>query len=69
MVGLRSFVMTVGGLSMMIYMSAQLTLTMMAIVPPIAAGAVVYGRFLKKLGKQTQTALADIINISRGKGK
>jgi ABC-type multidrug transport system fused ATPase/permease subunit len=52
--------MTVGGLTMMIFMSAKLTLTMMAIVPPIAAGAVVYGGFLKRLATQTQSALADI---------
>jgi hypothetical protein len=52
--------MTIGGVAMMVHISAKLTLTMMAIVPPIALGAVVYGRFLKRLATQTQTALADI---------
>ncbi len=56
--GLRNLVMVVGGLALLIASSPRLTMVMLAIVPPVAVGAVVVGRRLAKLGRETQDALA-----------
>lgn len=52
--GLRSLATVVVGIGMMVYISAKLTTLMLFIVPPSAIGAVVYGRYLKKLSRRTQ---------------
>jgi ABC transporter fused permease/ATP-binding protein len=56
--GLRNLVMVVGGLALLVVSSPRLTAVMLAIVPPVAIGAVVVGRRLAKLGRETQDALA-----------
>ena len=48
----------------MVYISPQLALIMLSIVPPVAAGAVVYGRFVRKISKQTQDALSDATKVA-----
>lgn len=58
--GLRSGIMTLGGVSMMIYTSPQLALVGLATVPPITLLAVYYGRFIKKISKDVQTGLAQL---------
>lgn len=58
--GLRSSIMTVAGVSMMIYVSPELTMISLAVVPPVAAMAVVYGRFVKKISKDVQNSLAEL---------
>lgn len=56
--GLRSAIMTVSGVSMMFYVSPQLALVGLGIVPPVAGLAIVYGRFLKKISKDIQNSTA-----------
>lgn len=60
--GLRSSIMTVAGVSMMVYMSPELALVGLATVPPVAGLAIIYGRFIKKISKQVQDKLA-VLNI------
>jgi ATP-binding cassette subfamily B protein len=56
--GLRNLVLVVGGLGLLALSSLQLTALMLALVPPVALGAVVVGRRLSKLSKKAQDALA-----------
>ena len=56
--GLRNLVMAVGGLALLAASSPFLTAIMLAVVPPVAIGAVVAGRRLAKLSRATQDALA-----------
>lgn len=62
--GLRSLVMVVAGTSMMFYMSYELALVGLAIVPPIAGIAVIYGRFVRNISKKLQDALADSTKVA-----
>ncbi|MCU0305401.1 MAG: ABC transporter transmembrane domain-containing protein [Thermoanaerobaculales bacterium] len=55
---LRSLVLVLGGLALLVASSAKLTAFMLALVPPVALGAVVVGRRLSKLAKKAQDALA-----------
>ncbi|XP_058802845.1 ATP-binding cassette sub-family B member 10, mitochondrial-like [Phymastichus coffea] len=56
--GLRSGIMSVAGVTMMFYVSPQLALVGLAIVPPVAAMATLYGRFVKKISKEVQDSIA-----------
>jgi len=56
--GLRSLVLLVGGLALLAASSPRLTLLMLALVPPVAVGAVVVGRRMSKLAREAQDALA-----------
>ncbi len=56
--GLRNFAAVAGGMVLLFFTSPQLTLLMLAIVPPVALGAVFYGRKVRKLSKDVQDALA-----------
>lgn len=47
----------------MVYISAKLTMVMLAVVPPVSIGAVIYGRYLRKLSNQTQEALGDMSKV------
>ncbi|KAG0166181.1 ATP-binding cassette sub- B member 10, mitochondrial [Apophysomyces sp. BC1015] len=62
--GLRALATSVVGSSMMLYVSPQLTGTMMLIVPPVAIFAIVYGRYVKTLSRKTQTALSEITKVA-----
>ncbi|KAJ2900693.1 ATP-binding cassette permease mdl1 [Coemansia aciculifera] len=62
--GLRASISAVAGLGMMLYVSPKLTGIMLGIVPPIAIWAVVYGKFIKRLSKQTQEAVGDLTKVS-----
>ncbi|MEZ4808077.1 MAG: ABC transporter transmembrane domain-containing protein [Flavobacteriales bacterium] len=56
---LRQFV-TIGiGITLLTYVSVQLTLTMLATLPVVALIAVFFGRFIQKLSKQVQDKIAD----------
>lgn len=55
--GLRAGVTVLFAGSAMFYISSQLTLLMMAVVPPAAIGAVFYGRYLRDLTHRTQDAV------------
>jgi ABC transporter fused permease/ATP-binding protein len=56
--GLRFFASVAGGLFFLIYTSPRLTLVMLSVVPPVALGAVAYGRRVRKLSRDVQDALA-----------
>jgi ABC transporter fused permease/ATP-binding protein len=56
--GLRNFIQLLGGVALLIYTSPRLSLLILGIVPPIAVGAVVYGRRIRRLSRQVQDAIA-----------
>jgi ATP-binding cassette subfamily B protein len=56
--GLRSSVLLIGGLALLVASSPRLTLLMLALVPPVAVGAVVVGRKMSKIARKAQDALA-----------
>jgi ABC transporter fused permease/ATP-binding protein len=56
--GLRHLATTVGAVAFLFVTSPRLALVMLAIVPAIAVGAVVYGRRVRWLAKEVQDALA-----------
>jgi ABC-type multidrug transport system fused ATPase/permease subunit len=59
--GLRSLTTTTIGALSLIYLSPTLSMTILAILPPLAIGARLYGRFVRKLSRQVQDALADTV--------
>ncbi|MFP2927287.1 ABC transporter ATP-binding protein [Pyxidicoccus sp. 3LG] len=56
--GLRYTVTALGGVALLFYTSARLTGVMLAIIPAVAVGAVLYGRRVRVISKQVQDALA-----------
>lgn len=57
-IGLRSLAQIAGGLAFLFWTSPTLTALMLAVVPPIALGGVLYGRRVRKLSREVQDALA-----------
>ncbi len=55
---LRFMATVIGGIGCLIYTSPWLTLLMISVVPPVALGAVAYGRRVRKLSREVQDALA-----------
>ncbi len=55
---LRNLVLMLGGLALMYLTSPQLALLMLALVPPIAIGAVWVGKRIERISRQSQDALA-----------
>jgi len=55
---LRGVATVVGGIALLLYTSSSLTLLMLVVVPPIAIGAAIAGRLVRKLSKHVQDALA-----------
>ncbi|XP_005102782.1 ATP-binding cassette sub-family B member 10, mitochondrial [Aplysia californica] len=62
--GLRSTFQACAGIGMMTYMSTKLTLISMCIVPPVALGSIVYGRYLRKVTRQVQDSLANATQLA-----
>jgi ABC-type multidrug transport system fused ATPase/permease subunit len=62
--GLRFVATIVGGIGFLFYTSPQLTALMLAVVPPIALGAVAYGRRVRKLSRDVQDALAGASEVA-----
>lgn len=58
--GLRYATMSICGISMMLYASPKLAIISLVIVPPVAAIAIVFGRFLKKISRDMQNNLATL---------
>lgn len=56
---LRQILTIVGGVALLATISVKLTGFMLLIVPVIAVIAIIFGRFIKKLSKDTQNAVAD----------
>ncbi|NJK89379.1 MAG: ATP-binding cassette domain-containing protein, partial [Myxococcales bacterium] len=55
--GLRNLVAAVGALVLLFVISWSLTLAMLLVVPPVAAGAVIYANRVKRTSKRAQDAL------------
>ncbi len=55
---LRNGAAVIGGMVLLFYTSMRLTLLMLIIVPPVALGAVTYGRRVRRLSKEVQDSLA-----------
>lgn len=62
--GLRSLVMVCSGTGMMFYMSPELACVGLAIVPPVAVVAVIYGRFVRGISRKLQDSLADTTKVA-----
>lgn len=56
---LRQLITIVGGIILMVIISPHLTIFMLMIVPVISLLAVIFGRFIRKLSKQTQEKVAE----------
>ncbi|HVE84900.1 MAG TPA: ABC transporter transmembrane domain-containing protein [Myxococcales bacterium] len=61
---LRNGLQVLGALSMLFYTSPKLTLMMLAVVPPVALGAVAYGRRVRGLSRDVQDALAQATDVA-----
>ena len=62
--GLRSMFMTGAGIGMMFYMSPQLALVSLTVVPPVAAYGVFMGRKVRNTSRNVQDALASSTQIA-----
>jgi len=56
---LRQFLLIFGGIFLLLFISPKLTLLMLAIVPVVAAAAVIFGRFIRKTSKKVQEKIAE----------
>lgn len=56
---LRQFMLVIGGIILLLYISPKLTLMMLAIVPVVAVAAVIFGRFIRKTSKEVQEKIAE----------
>lgn len=56
---IRQLIIIVGGITLLMYTSVQLTLFMLAILPLIVIAAVLFGRFIRKYSKRVQAKVAD----------
>lgn len=61
---LRNVVGVIGGLGLLAYTSAKLTLLMLVVVPPIAIGAVLFGRVVRRYSRAVSDALAASGNVA-----
>ncbi len=61
---LRNIATALGGVGLLFFTSPRLTLVMLAVVPPIAFGAVTYGRKLRGLSREVQDALAGASEVA-----
>lgn len=62
--GLRFAAQVVGGVVFLFYTSPALTLVMLGVVPPVALGAVAYGRRVRGLSRQAQDAAARATEVA-----
>ncbi len=62
--GLRHVVMGLGALGLLVLTSWKLTVVMLAIVPVVVLGARYYGRYIRKLSKRFQDALAAATEVA-----
>ena len=63
-IGLRSLAQVIGALGFLLWTSPILTLLMLAVVPPVAMGGVLYGRRVRKLSRDVQDALASASEVA-----
>ncbi|XP_078676320.1 ATP-binding cassette sub-family B member 10, mitochondrial-like [Branchiostoma floridae x Branchiostoma belcheri] len=65
--GLRSTVAVVAGVGMMFYVSPQLASIVLTVVPPISMIGILYGRYVRKITKRVQDALAKSTEVAEEK--
>jgi ATP-binding cassette subfamily B protein len=61
---LRHAVTALGGTALLAFTSPRLTVVMLLVVPPVAVGAVVYGRRVRALARHYQDALAEASQVA-----
>ena len=57
----RSSISAIGGAGLLLYISPPLTALSLAVMPVVGVGAVVYGRYVKRLSKSAQAALGEAV--------
>jgi ATP-binding cassette, subfamily B (MDR/TAP), member 10 len=62
--GLRALTQSIVGVGLMFYISPQLAFVGLTTVPPIAVGAIVFGRFIKRLSTKVQDSLAKATDVA-----
>jgi ABC-type multidrug transport system fused ATPase/permease subunit len=62
---LRGIINLIIGIVVILWISSQLTLVMLATFPLVIVGAIIFGRYIKKLSKQVQDELANTSTISQ----
>jgi len=60
----RNVITALGALALLFVTSGRLTLVMLLVVPPVAIGAVAYGRKVRTLARHYQDALADASHVA-----
>src|SRR6266511_476497 len=60
----RHVITALGGLVLHFFTSPRLTVVMLLVVPPVALGAVAYGRKVRALARRYQDALADASHVA-----
>ncbi len=61
---LRNAVTVIGGVGALVWTSPKLAAVMLLVVPPVAVGAVLYGRRVRKLSSEVQDALAGASEVA-----
>ena len=61
---LRHAITALGALALLLVTSPRLTALMLLVVPPVAVGAVIYGRKVRALARRYQDALADASHVA-----
>ncbi|MFM2286572.1 MAG: hypothetical protein RLZZ543_2069, partial [Bacteroidota bacterium] len=56
---LRQIILIIGGLIFISLISPQLTLFMLALIPAIVVGGIVFGRYIRKISRQVQDRVAE----------
>jgi ATP-binding cassette subfamily B protein len=60
----RHVITALGGVVLLFFTSPRLTVVMLLVVPPVAVGAVAYGRKVRALARRYQDALADASHVA-----
>ncbi len=55
---IRQFILFIGGIGFIFYKTPRLSLIMLATIPVVVLGAMVFGRFIRKIAKERQDKLA-----------
>ncbi|NMO14643.1 ATP-binding cassette domain-containing protein [Pyxidicoccus fallax] len=63
-IALRNAITILGGLAFLFYTSPQLTFLMLAVVPPVALGAMACGRRVRKLSREAQDAEGEANHVA-----
>ncbi len=61
---LRNAAAAVGGIAFLFWTSVKLTGLMLVVVPPVAIGAVIYGRYVRRMSREVQDALASASEVA-----